>query len=110
MARFLRGYGREAGEPSAELATRGLSLDLMLWKHGDPASVNAHEHVGSSPRSLRVDWTLASAPYHTALVEHRERVLPLPRTWHELAHGARVASSLRRTGRGYRSVSRPQKI
>jgi transposase len=69
-ATFLRGYRREAGEPRASLATRGISLDMMLWKPRNPASLNAHEHVGSHPRSRRCDWTPASAPSHTAMVEH----------------------------------------
>jgi Transposase IS116/IS110/IS902 family len=68
---FLRGYGSAADEPDASLAAGGMSLAMMLWHEGDPASANAEEHVGSSPRSLRVEWTSASAPSHRAMVTTR---------------------------------------
>src|SRR5713101_1526070 len=64
----FRGEGRAAGEPDAALATSGINLTRALWNERDPASVNAQEHRGSSPRSLRCAWTPAAAPCHTALV------------------------------------------
>jgi transposase len=59
---FLRGSRREADEPAASLAPKGISLTRVLWHETYPASGNAHEHRGSLPRSLRDDWTSASAP------------------------------------------------
>jgi transposase len=59
---FLRGYGREADEPDASRATRGISLPRARWNARYTASVNAQEPLGSSPRSRRVDWTPAAAP------------------------------------------------
>src|SRR5262249_17310206 len=70
MPTFLRGYRSEVGEPGASLATSGISLSRALWKCGNRASLNAHEHVGSYPRSLCFDWTPASAPSHMARVQH----------------------------------------
>jgi hypothetical protein len=42
--------------------------------------------------------------------DHDGRVLPLLRAWPSLANGTRSATSVKRTGRGYSYVSRPQRM
>jgi hypothetical protein len=52
-------------------------LDCVCERQGTPRPF--------IPEPLRVDWTPALAPQHTAMVTPGLRVLPLPRARHELA-------------------------
>jgi hypothetical protein len=61
------------------------------------------------PEPVACAWTAAPAPVSAASVARGSRGLPLSRTWHELANDFCAATSLRRTVRGHREVSRPQR-
>jgi len=58
-----------------------MSLRGVLCTGGCLAWLNADEHIGRYPWALRVDWTPALAPAHTALVATGLRGLPLSRAW-----------------------------
>ena len=51
----------------------------MLWKYPTPASLNADEHLGPAPRSLRFDWTPTLAPTFSGNASDRRSCsAPLP--------------------------------
>jgi hypothetical protein len=77
---FLREEWRGAGEPAVSRDADGLSLARPCSEGEHAASSNAHEHIGLSPGSLRVDWTLVPAPPILTIAEHDGRVLLLLRT------------------------------